>query len=127
MVEAAISYATVVGVIRNYLHAVRRAGIHTNRAILFGSHARGEAHLDSDIDILVIAPEFDMPCDKRYVDILWELRVHTDSRIEPLAVGERRWREDDESAIIEMARREGLEIILPDQSLPHQVVPRESI
>jgi hypothetical protein len=41
---------------------------------------------------------------------LWALRATTDSRIEPFAVGERQWREGVVSVIIEMARREGLEI-----------------
>jgi predicted nucleotidyltransferase len=103
----------IVGVIQNYLAAVRRSGIRVSRAILFGSYARGDAQLDSDVDILVIAPEFDGPYDKSRIDLLWTLRTQTDSRIEPLAVGERQWREDNASVILEMARREGQEISLP--------------
>jgi predicted nucleotidyltransferase len=104
---------TILEIVQNYLKIVRRAGIHVNRAILFGSHARGEANMNSDIDILVIAPEFDDPYDKRRVDLLWELRARSDSRIEPIPIGESQWREDDTSAIVEIARREGEEISLP--------------
>lgn len=104
---------TILEVVQNYLEAVRQAGIETNRAILFGSHVRGKADLDSDIDILVIAPEFDGPYEKKRVDQLWELRARTDSRIEPVPIGERQWLEDDASAIVEIARREGEEISLP--------------
>ena len=104
---------TILKVIQNYLDTVRHAGIYVSRAILFGSHARGEAHPDSDIDILVIAPEFDEPYNKDLVDLLWELRARSDSRIEPIPVGERQWQEDDASAVIEIARREGEEITLP--------------
>jgi predicted nucleotidyltransferase len=103
----------IIGVIQDYLAAVRRSGIRVSRAILFGSYARGAAQPDSDVDILVIAPEFDDPYNKNRVDLLWTLRAQTDSRIEPIAVGERQWREDDTSVIIEMARREGQEIPLP--------------
>jgi predicted nucleotidyltransferase len=103
----------IIGVIQDYLAAVRRSGIRVSRAILFGSYARGAAQPDSDVDILVIAPEFDDPYNKNRVDLLWTLRAQTDSRIEPIAVGERQWREDDTSVIIEMARREGQEISLP--------------
>ncbi len=39
--------------------------------------------------------------------------AQTDSRIEPIGVGERQWREDDVSVILEMARREGQPIPLP--------------
>jgi len=77
----------IVGVIQNYLAAVRHAGIRVSRAILYGSYARGDAQPDSDVDILVIAPEFDDPYSKNRVDLLWTLRAQTDSRIEPIAVG----------------------------------------
>jgi len=80
---------------------------------LFGSYARGDAHADSDIDVLIIAPEFDGPYDRARVDLLWTLRIYTDTRIEPLPVGERQWQEDSVSTIIEIARREGQEILLP--------------
>ena len=35
------------------------------------------------------------------------LRAQTDSRIEPVGVGERQWQEDTASLLVEMARREG--------------------
>jgi predicted nucleotidyltransferase len=103
----------ILNAVQSYLHVVRQADIRVSRAVLFGSHVRGEAHPDSDIDILVIAPEFDEPYNKKRVDLLWELRVESDSRIEPIPVGERQWQEDDISPIIEIARREGQEIPLP--------------
>ena len=100
----------VVTTVRQYLAAVRQAGISVTRAVLFGSCARGDNQTDSDVDILVIAPEFDESEGWARTDVLWALRAKTDSRIEPFAVGERQWREDAVSVIIEMARREGLEI-----------------
>ena len=103
---------SILKTIQRYLEMVHLAGIKVDRAVLFGSHARKEADPDSDIDILVIAPEFDEPYEKERVDLLWELRVKSDSRIEPIPVGLRQWEEDDASAIIEIARREGQEIPL---------------
>ena len=105
MVEPAI-----VKVVQDYLAAVRRSGVQASRAIVFGSCARGDAGPDSDVDILVVAPEFDGVYDRTRIDLLWTLRAQTDSRVEPIAVGERQWREDNASAIIEIARREGQEI-----------------
>ncbi len=96
--------------IRRYLEAVRAAGIRATRAVLFGSHARGEGDEWSDIDIVVIAPEFDGPPDRRLVDKLWTLRAHTDSRIEPIPCGEKRWETEDGSPLLEIARREGVVI-----------------
>jgi predicted nucleotidyltransferase len=103
----------VVEAVQGYLTALQRAGLRVSQAIVFGSHARGDAGPDSDVDVLIVAPEFDGPYDRARVDLLWTMRAWTDSRIEPIAVGERQWREDDASAIIEIARREGQEISVP--------------
>ncbi|OIP09461.1 MAG: hypothetical protein AUJ96_05205 [Armatimonadetes bacterium CG2_30_66_41] len=99
-----------VSAVQDYLQVVRRSGIGASRAVLFGSFSREDAGPDSDIDILVIAAEFDGPYDHRKVDLLWQLRAVTDSRIEPVAVGERQWQEDDSNPLIEIARREGIPI-----------------
>lgn len=45
--------------------------------------------------------------------MLWTLWAAIDDRIELLPVGERQWLEDDASMIIEVARREGEDILLP--------------
>jgi len=49
---------------------------------------------------------------------LWQLRVTIPEawRIEPIACGERQWIEDDERAIIEIARREGQMITFNPQA-----------
>ena len=100
----------IISTVRGYLLEIRKVGIRASRAILFGSHARGQAGPDSDIDLLIIAPEFDPAADRDLVKQLWRARGVTDSRIEPLAVGETQWKQDDRSAILEWARREGVEI-----------------
>ena len=102
----------ILKVVRDYLAAVRSAGIGAERAIVFGSHARGEATADSDIDVLVIAPDFDGPRDRARTKILWRLRASTDARIEPIGVGVRQWLEDDGNPLIAVARREGDEVTL---------------
>ncbi len=107
---------SILEAIYNYLQAVDQAGIQASRAVLFGSWARDEAHPDSDIDLLIIAPEFDGPQDRQLSNRLWELRALTDWRIEPIACGERQWLEDDTSPIIEIARREGQIISLSPET-----------
>ncbi len=95
-----------------YLQEVNGAGIQSKRGILFGSHARGTATEWSDIDLVVIAPELDYLVESRIIDKLWELRVFTDSRIEPVPCGEKEWEEGTERPIIEIARREGIVVNL---------------
>jgi uncharacterized protein len=93
--------------VEHYLTSVREAGIDAECAVVFGSQTRGEAGLWSDIDVLVVAPQFDGMQDRRLVNLLWRLAARIDSRIEPVPCGSRQWREDDSNAIIEIARREG--------------------
>ncbi|MEW5988227.1 MAG: nucleotidyltransferase domain-containing protein [Chloroflexota bacterium] len=99
--------SSILSVVTDYLKAINSADIHADQAVLFGSQVRGDAHPFSDIDLIVIAPEFDEPRDEKLIDRLWEARAWTDPRIEPIPCGERQWLEDDSSAIIEIARREG--------------------
>ena len=84
----------------------------TRFGVVFGSQATGKADEWSDIDLLVVSPRFDGQRDRRDVDLLWRLAARVDSRIEPIPCGERQWHEDDSSAIIEIARREGEHITL---------------
>lgn len=75
--------------------------------VLFGSFARGEGDDESDIDLVVIAPQFD-EADDRVIDLLWGLRALTDSRIEPIACGVEQWVTDRSNPLLEIARREGI-------------------
>ena len=103
---------SVVATVQNYVEHVRRAGIGATRAFVYGSAARGSATPDSDIDLVVIAPDFDNLTSREPLLMLWRLRAVTDSRIEPYPCGVRQWDQDDSSAIIEMARTEGFEVPL---------------
>ena len=97
----------VLNVIQRYLCTLRAHGVDARQAILFGSFARGTATFWSDIDLVVISPEYDRGISRADVDLLWRLAAKTDSRIEPVASGERQWIEDQSSALLEIARREG--------------------
>ena len=99
---------SVLKAVNTYLDAVRAQGIAVERAVVFGSQATGTAHALSDIDLLVISPQFDAMRDRSGINLLWRLAARVDSRIEPIPCGSRRWLEDDRSAIIEVARLQGL-------------------
>jgi uncharacterized protein len=96
--------------IERYLEAVRGLGIPVRRAVLFGSWARGEAREWSDIDLVIVSPVFDAPHARREVALLWDALAATGGYIEPIPCGERRWEEDGGSPVIEIARREGVEV-----------------
>lgn len=99
-------------VVRNYLACLPAVGINARKAVLFGSFARGDARAESDIDLIVIAPEFDRPRSLSFIKRLWRERAKADIRIEPIACGEKEWEEDDSRPILEIARQEGIVISL---------------
>ncbi len=98
---------SVLKSVQKYLAAVAASGITVERGIVFGSQASGQAHDWSDIDLLVVSSQFDNMKDRSAINLLWRLAARIDSRIEPIPCGSRQWREDDSSAIIEIARRQG--------------------
>lgn len=98
---------SIVTAARTYLRALAEGGLAVRFGVIFGSWAVGAAHEWSDIDLLVVSLGFDGACDRRDVDFLWRTTVHTDNRIEPIPCGEKQWQEDDSSAIVELARRQG--------------------
>ncbi len=103
----------VVESVRRYLKALRTEyGIDVHAAVLFGSHVRGNADQWSDIDVVVLARRFDEGVTRQDSELLWWAAARTDSRIEPVPCGERQWLEDDKSALIEIARREGETVLI---------------
>jgi predicted nucleotidyltransferase len=108
----------IVTAVQIYLSALRAHGIDVRFGIVFGSWAQGRANVWSDIDLIVVSSRFDQPRDRREIDMLWRLAARCDSRIEPVPCGERQWVEDDSSAIIEIARRDGKRIDLPEEPQP---------
>jgi len=98
--------------VKKYLRALNKKGFLVSFGIVFGSQAKGRADTWSDIDLLVISPRFDGVHEHNDINILWRTAARTDNRIEPIPCGERQWKEDDSSAIIEIARREGEAITL---------------
>jgi len=98
---------TVVEAVQKYLASLPRVGIHARKAVLFGSFARGQADEYSDIDLIVIAPEFDGSREVSLVKGLWRATAG-DNRIEPIPCGEQEWETDQSRPILEIARREGV-------------------
>ena len=101
--------SSVVESVRQYLGVLPSFGIHACRAVVFGSYARGDATQESDIDLVVIAPEFDRPRDLAEIEKLWKATV-ADTRIEPIPCGEKEWETEEGRPILDIARKEGVVI-----------------
>jgi len=98
---------TVVKSVQKYLKYVNQQGIPVSYGVLFGSHVKNKAHEWSDIDVLVVSPRFDVSPSVEDHERLWMFAARTNNRIEPIPVGEKQFKEDRTSLILDVARREG--------------------
>jgi predicted nucleotidyltransferase len=80
---------------------------HPEKIILFGSHARGDAGPDSDVDLLIVMPYFGSRREKQ-VEIRLALRnIRIPKDIVVTAPEEFLWRKEVPGAIERPAAREG--------------------
>ncbi len=56
--------------------------IHVQQAILFGSHANGEADAWSDVDLPVVSPDFSRMRHRKVMDLLVEVALAVDPSVE---------------------------------------------
>jgi len=68
---------------KKYVKTVQDSGIPVIKAYLFGSYARGNNHIDSDIDICIVSNVFSHDYIKEAVK-LRHLAFNIDNRIEPI-------------------------------------------
>lgn len=50
---------SVIKLVNDFISELKKKNISIRRAILFGSHAKGNAHKYSDIDVAIVADEFE--------------------------------------------------------------------
>lgn len=103
---------SIINRVSLYLNRLREKGLAIEFGVVYGSYAQSRADQMSDIDVMVVSPIFDGIRNRRDIDLLWHVAAKTDNRIEPVPCGIRQWQEDDTSAIVEIARREGQKITL---------------
>jgi len=104
-----MSKAEVINIIREYLNVLKQEGIVIEKAFLYGSYARDEASESSDIDLLLVSSLFDTD-DDYVLSKPWVYTTKVDHRIEPLAVGLKRFQTDNVSPVLELVRQEGIEV-----------------
>lgn len=97
----------IIKSVQNYLRALIADGIDIRFGVIFGSYARGCANEWSDIDLLVVSPDYDNMTSRDKIDQLWVTAARTDARIEPIPCGIEAWEKDDATPIFEVARQEG--------------------
>jgi len=101
----------VIGAVKEYLNRLAQNGLSVAFGVIFGSQVTGQANDLSDIDLVVVSPQFDGKISRDMINKLWHIAARTDSRIEPIPCGQKQWQDNTSDAIIEIARNEGLTII----------------
>ncbi len=97
----------VIELLKKYIYLLRSEGIIVNKAFLYGSYLSNTATDDSDIDLMIVT---DNENDDYLTGKIWSLTKKVNSKIEPFLVGKRRFDNNDNSPLIDLVKRTGLEI-----------------
>jgi predicted nucleotidyltransferase len=97
----------VIAILRTYIYLLRSEGISVDKAFLYGSYLTNTATSESDIDLMIVT---DNDTDDYLAGKIWNLTRKVNSRIEPFLVGTKRFYSDDNSPLVDLVKRTGLEI-----------------
>jgi predicted nucleotidyltransferase len=100
----------VIATVKKYLKNLTQNGLSVAFAVLFGSQVTGRANDLSDIDLIIVSPQFDGKISRDIINKLWHIAARTDSRIEPIPCGQDQWKNNNSDAILEIARTKGVTI-----------------
>jgi predicted nucleotidyltransferase len=98
----------VIEILRLYLNLLKTEGIYVDKAFLYGSYLKDTATSDSDIDLMIVT---DNENNDYLAGKIWKLTRNVNSKIEPFIVGKNRFYSNDDSPLIDLVKRTGLEII----------------
>jgi predicted nucleotidyltransferase len=97
----------VVAILRSYIMLLRAEGISVDKAFLYGSYLSNTAVDDSDIDLMIVT---DIENDDYLAGKIWNLTKKVNSKIEPFIIGTTRFYSNDNSPLVDLVKRTGLEI-----------------
>ncbi len=97
----------VIAILRTYIYLLRSEGISVDKAFLYGSYLNNTATSESDIDLMIVTEN---DADDYLAGKIWNLTRKVNSRIEPFLVGTKRFYSDDNSPLVDLVKRTGLEI-----------------
>lgn len=96
----------IVEILKKYIFVLRSEGITIDKAYLYGSYLSNTATEESDIDIMIVTENED----DYLTGKIWSLTRKVNSKIEPYLVEKRRFLNNEDSPLIDLVKRTGLEI-----------------
>jgi len=100
---------SIIELLKVYIQLLRTEGVRIDKAFLYGSYLTGNQTEESDIDLMLVSDQFDVSNDL-LAGKIWALTRNVNSRIEPYIVGSKKFENDEISPIIQIVKKEGLEI-----------------
>lgn len=97
----------VIEILKTYIHLLRAEGISVDKAFLYGSHLSNTATNESDIDLMIVTEDEN---DDYLAGKIWKLTRKVNSKIEPFLIGTKRFNSNDNSPLVDLVKRTGLEI-----------------
>jgi predicted nucleotidyltransferase len=97
----------VIELLKRYIYLLRAEGISVDKAFLYGSYLSNTATIESDIDLMIVTEN---ESDDYLAGKIWNLTRKVNSKIEPFLVGKKRFDSSDNSPLIDLVKRTGLEI-----------------
>ena len=98
----------VIEILRSYILLLRTEGISVDKAFLYGSYLSNSATNESDIDLMIVTENEN---DNDLAGRIWKLTKKVNSKIEPFLVGTNRFNSNDNSPLVDLVKRTGIEII----------------
>lgn len=97
----------IIEILKKYIFILRSEGINIDKAYLYGSYLSNTATDESDIDIMIVTENED----DNLTGKIWSLTRKVNSKIEPYLVEKRRFINNEDSPLIDLVKRTGLEIV----------------
>ncbi len=96
----------IVEILKKYIFVLRSEGITIDKAYLYGSYLSNTATDESDIDVMIVTESED----DYLTGKIWSLTRKVNSKIEPYLVEKERFLNNEDSPLIDLVKRTGLEI-----------------
>jgi len=96
----------IIEIVKSFINDLKHKGVFCDEVYLFGSQLKGVAKETSDIDVLLISPQFDEE-DEEILAKIWFSKIRTENRIEPILITPSLFNEENHSPLISMIKETG--------------------
>ncbi|MGD9157132.1 MAG: nucleotidyltransferase domain-containing protein [Desulfobacteraceae bacterium] len=95
--------------INELVNLLKANGIKVEKTLLYGSYASGLSHVDSDVDVAIVSPDFgkDRFEERKF---LYKLAWQIDPRISPIPISKEAFIKDTWIPLIHEIKQKGVEV-----------------